>query len=243
MYNYIKVNELKTVANFFMFNIKINAIMINNLPLDLRRYLLDFITPARFTNSEVKACARVLSGLARKSAKFKPLCQERLQKLARIYYFINKYPKYNIKYEDPKSYWLVLPENYVEYPLRSPQLIDAFLTGCDLPFAWHSFETYTAEIEDDIKEIVKLMPQSLNCAIGSLRCRGGVSVLFAAAINSNIPVHMVKFLPDHGADPNMSVELNCHNVNILEDLGANISAERFAQVQKLFTACPHFVQP
>jgi len=88
------------------------------------------------------------------------------------------------------------------HPARRPELLDALFTGCNLPGAQHSIDKYTPEVEKDIKDIVRLIPDSIHCRLGELRLRHEVSALGAACMNPNIPIHMIEWLLQHGANPN-----------------------------------------
>ena len=115
------------------------------------------------------------------------------------------------------------------------QLIDAFFTECNLPYARHSRPYYTQEIEDDIKEIIKQNPLTIHCNIGHLRCRDLVTPLGAACHNHNIPVHMIEFLLQNGADANLPVLVNGKEVKLIHDLKLNESnVERYEQIKELF---------
>ncbi|MBA3815573.1 MAG: ankyrin repeat domain-containing protein [Parachlamydiaceae bacterium] len=120
---------------------------------------------------------------------------------------VKKYHTYNSDYEHP-----------YRDPKGRPQLLDALLTECRLPFAIHSINKYTQETENDIKSIVTLMPDTLHCVLGRLKSRGTVTPLVAACHNEHIPPHIIKFLIENGADPSETVEVNGKPVSIVESL-------------------------
>ena len=90
-------------------------------------------------------------------------------------------------------------------PTRHPQLVDALFTGCSLTFANHSVTKYTHAVGNDIKDIVRCMPGSLHSRMGTLLHRQDVPALGAACFNPNIPIHMIEWLLEHGANPNETV--------------------------------------
>jgi ankyrin repeat protein len=129
-------------------------------------------------------------------------------------------------------------------PKGNPHLLDALFTGCTLPYAVHSINAYTPEIEEDIKTIVKLTPQSIHCILGRLRCRNEVPPLGAACANPNIPIDIIKFLLEKGADPNATWKLNGERIRIIDDLYTDFhgtkdedyaeSMQRVKQIEELF---------
>jgi hypothetical protein len=112
------------------------------------------------------------------------------------------------------------------------ELLDALFTGCELPIQRHSFSRYTQEIEDDIKTMVTERPHLLECKGGHLRCREDVTPLFAACVNEKIPIHVVKFLLENGADPNLPILVNGRKVPIIEDLKINTS-DRYRDISSI----------
>lgn len=118
---------------------------------------------------------------------------EKLEKITRL---VNKYNYYNEEYAKAltgKDNWV--DEDYKSrYPGGNPQLLDALFAGCRLPFAYSSVTAYTPEVEEDIKAILDLMPQSTTCIIGQLRCRNYVTPLVVACHNKKMPLHMIELL-------------------------------------------------
>jgi len=118
----------------------------------------------------------------------------------------------------------------------TPELLDACFTGCDLPYARHSMRTYTQEVEDDIKEIVRQSPMTVLCNFGTLRCRDRVTPLAAACANKNIPIHMIDFLLQNGADPSGAIIVNCRERSLIKDIEIcqGKEPERYQQIKKSF---------
>ena len=165
-------------------------------PPEIKCEIANFIQPTKMTNGEVKSCARTIVNLSLTCKKFKEIFAEKLEDLKKINALIEKYSKYNDDYEPEKIPLFVSDDMEKKFPGGNPQLLDALFTGYD--YAKHSFSAYTPKIEEDIKQIVKLTPQSLNCILGVLRCRDYLPPLAAACWNKNIPVHMVEFLLKKG---------------------------------------------
>jgi len=99
-----------------------------------------------------------------------------------------------------------------------PFLIDACATACNLPYAYHSQGEFNDTVFQDIKNIIRLYPQSLNCDVGYLRCRSGITPLIMAVQNDNIPLEVIEYLLQHGANPSIMYKLNGVSISIEEDL-------------------------
>ena len=160
--------------------------------------------------------------------EFQTICKTKLAILQMICMLKKKYNKYDNDYE---NHYL---NEKNEHLFKHHQLIDALCTGCDLPFARGAFDTYNLEIENDIKSIVSLIPDSVHCIMGTLRCRSGVPPLAMACFNPNIPLHIIDYLLDHGADPNLTYLLNGKPISILDDMSDN-NIGRIDEIKKLFS--------
>lgn len=204
------------------------------LPVQLHYHTVSFFQLTKVTSTQIKAVAIQLVNLSLVNKKFNQICSEKLKTLKKINDLVNKYSKYNRKYERSLTDWLTGAELV---PKGNPQLLDALFTGCRFPFAESTFEAYTPEIEQDIKDIVKLTPQSMNCILGTLRCRYFVPPLAVACVNVNIPLHIVEFLLQQGANPKATLELNNCPISILADLRDDLNEvdpQRFAAIKTLF---------
>lgn len=80
-------------------------------------------------------------------------------------------------------------------------LYDALSSGCEYPFVYHSLDFYDAEVEKDIKDIVRLMPCSLRWNFGSTRCDQRVSPLLIGCLNPNIPPKIIEYILEQGESP------------------------------------------
>lgn len=206
-----------------------------SMPVELQEHIVSFVQPDRFTNKEIRSCARQLINISlvnKSLVEVREACSKRLTDLKKTDELVTKYSSYNDDYENPgKDY-----DTGKEFdPKGNPQLLDALFTGCKLPFARGTFKIYTPEIERDIKEIVRLTPQSMNCILGELRCRKRVPPLAAACHNENIPLHMIEFLLQQGADANATLELCCKPTSILDELReSGLNPERITAIKELF---------
>jgi hypothetical protein len=176
-------------------------------------------------DQEVQNCGRTIVNLSTTGKEFSK------EQLERINELVSKYSAYNSEYVYAYEHQQGLRDGF---PGGNPQLLDALFTGYKLPFSYSRFDEYHQEIEHDIKEIVVLTPQSMTCTIGTLRCRAYVPPLAAACINENIPLHIVEFLLEKGANPNATYDLNGQPIDILSDLKKNIPTERFGAIELLF---------
>jgi len=132
---------------------------------------------------------------------------------------------------------LELVKKYSFYQQRflNSQLYDALLTGVRLPFADSSFDTYTKYTDQDIIDIVRLNPESLNTKDGTLRCRDNVTPFWAACINDNVSLPMIQLLLVNGANPRATILTSNHGeVPILKDIeDCGVKPDRVSEIIKL----------
>lgn len=203
---------------------------------DVNLLIVDYSgqAPKKFTGKEIRSCARDFVTLSLVSKEFRLICNTKLAALKKVHDLVHKYCAYNREYEEALSGWEARGKKGL-HPKGNPQLLDALFTGCNLPYSRSTFNTYNDEIENDIREIVSLMPQSLHCILGALRCRDDVPPLLAAVANKNIPLHIIEFLLQQGANPNATVKINGIPVKIFKDLETIIEdKDRLAALQNLF---------
>lgn len=146
---------------------------------------------------------------------------------------MTKYHVYNDNYFDTceeidKG---IIPKDN-SYPGGPPQLLDALFSGCPLPLARFTKEKYTPQVEEDIKLILEVMPDSLNCTMGQLRLVDNVTPLAAACYNGNIPIHIIELLLKKGA--NMTLKVNNSHIKLIDLLKGDINPKRFEQIKELF---------
>lgn len=172
----------------------------------------------RVSSKSIRADARNLSALFQVDRRFHAwqhdLVGNRLSLLAQMHRLTSKYSKFDGDF-DADCEWNLQWSRPVD---ASPILVDALSTGCRLPYAKSTFDSYTSDIEMDIKEMIVLMPETLKSRTGQLRCRSRVPPLVMACANDNIPVRMVRFLLNNGADPKQRYKFNNGDITIDQDL-------------------------
>jgi hypothetical protein len=113
--------------------------------------------------------------------------------------------------------------------------LDALFAGCKLVYAYSSVRGYDEAVEKDIYDIVKLMPNSIHCNLGYIRSRHLITPLYAACVNENIPLHIVKLLLDSGADIEQKIYLNSKCIDILADIIKIVSSTRYFAIHNMFS--------
>ena len=131
----------------------------------------------------------------------------------RILELEKKYNKYNY----------LLSSNSSEL---TSSLIDAILSGSKYI---STFNTYTKEIENDIYDIINLIPNILQCTLGTLRCRDNMTALHLACVNPNIPIKIIKYMIFKGADLNQTYFLNNKKINIIDDIEDHMSDDAITE--------------
>ena len=149
----------------------------------------------------------------------------------------------NYKNDLRKLYFLIKKYDYYEYwckerePIRTI-LIDMLCTECSLPFALSSHSIFTDDIFNDIKEIIRIVPQSLQSQYGQLRCRYKLSPLDIACHNVNIPLNVIEYILDKGANMYYLYEVNGYKTHILDDIDPGIASifacERYEKIKQIF---------
>ena len=150
---------------------------------------------------------------------------EKYSKLKKIYYLINKYYKLHNRYE-----------NEIEYYSSTPILYDALSTSLVLPYVNSSYQLNNIGdlkiFYQDIYDIIKYIPESLNYNDGNLRCRYKVTPLYIACLNSFIPINIIERLMKKSNI--FYIFVNGHKVNMLTDLYQNISQIRYEKISNIF---------
>lgn len=191
----------------------------SDLSEDVQQNILRFVEPKYGVYAsvrDVKKTAQEVYALMNKTSR--AAVTEKLRALKKEA-FEAKYCAYRSDFEAQTSLWQMLQKDpsmldnphlgesrrkFLDRfePSQNPLLLDALFTGRALPFANHTHPKYTKEVEDDIKEIVRLMPKSLYYSLGNLRLRTRIPPLGAAVVNENIPISLIEWLFQNGADPN-----------------------------------------
>lgn len=198
-------------------------------------------TPFVISQEELKSCHINTIGLLLICKSIKETmekdCQDHILKLKKICFHTKKYHVFNDEYLDAKSNPLKWKKWFPQVEkMGNPQLLDALSTGLRLPCVRASLSNFTPSVIDDIKSIVTLTPQSLNCQLGRMRCRDQVPPLFIACCNGNIPIDVIEFLLENGANPKDSLLVNNAEKSIISDISTAqaIDGLRQQEIYRLF---------
>lgn len=201
---------------------------------DILNYIIEFITPKiiyeNIFTKELTEQKEELKNiiLISKILKLDNINIKQYIDTKTIVQLLNKYSKYQ---SDHESYLRCQGE---DTNISSPILLDMLFSGCDLPFADRTFDYYHDSIFEDIKKVISIMPSSLKSDYGRLRCRYGVTPLHAACINIYVPLEVVKYLVEKGADTKKYINFNGYPISILDDLEGNVSTCRINRIKKIF---------
>ena len=211
---------------------------MNLLPIELQEIIHEFVseidTSKNVTNTKIKSKLEEIIKMKQINHELYYFYQKKYNKLNNIKYLMNKYEVYQEEYEE-EPIFSNDKSSYQDSP--SPIIYDMVLSGCDLPYAKSTFGYLSSDIIDDLNLAIKLLPDSINYQSGYLRCRNNVSVLHAACINQNVPIHLIKLLIEKGANKDHKILLNGESINILDDLVNNIPTSRFELIKVLFSSC------
>tara|TARA_B100001057_G_C22773492_1_gene920615 strand:+ start:170 stop:850 length:681 start_codon:yes stop_codon:yes gene_type:complete len=149
--------------------------------------------------------------------------------------FIDSYKK-----DLRKLYLLIQKYSYYENEYKrnepiSSILIDLLCTGSRLPFAYSSHKVFTDDTFKDLKEIIRIAPQSLKSDYGQLRCRYYLSPLDMACYNIHIPFYAIKYILQQNPDMYHYYEVNGCKTHIFYDLqDLTIWESRYNLIKNLF---------
>jgi hypothetical protein len=110
-------------------------------------------------------------------------------------------------------------------------LIDAVLSGCEF-ININTYSKLTDDIIKDIILIILLIPESLKCISGRLRCRYDMTALHLACINTKIPIFIIEFMLKNGANKNQTYECDGQQITILEE--SDIDNNRKNSLKEVF---------
>lgn len=150
----------------------------------------------------------------------------------------------NYKNDLHKLFLLVKKYYYYEHfyerkePIRTI-LIDLLCTECTLPFALSSHSVFTDITFNDLKEIIRIAPESLKTEYGQLRCRYKLSPLDIACNNAHVPLHVIEYILDKGADMYHVYEVNGYKTHVLDDINPGdiapvFARKRYEKIKQLF---------
>lgn len=114
--------------------------------------------PSKITNESLRCSGKIALNIALTNKKLHHYLKNTLVDLSKMYSLYCKYSFFNSEYENPCQY-TVNKHNF----LHPPILIDALNSGCRLPLAFSSYDVVNF---DDIKEIIRLMPETIYSDLG-----------------------------------------------------------------------------
>jgi len=110
------------------------------------------------------------------------------------------------------------------------QLYDALSSGSRV---LHS-ANYNLETEYDVKDILRLLPKTLEYRSGKARFRDNVTPLWIACHNDKIGLPTIEFLLKSGANPNSTIYVIQRTTKVIQDVKNNLSNERYEAILALF---------
>ena len=166
------------------------------------------------------------------------ILKEHIYKICKIRFFLRKYYKFR-EYDTENGSCL---------------LLDALSSGCTrmLRNVSSSVSMFSSDVENDIREIVELLPWSLNYKLDKiiLYNKRDVTPLYMACLNENVSLNIVKLLLQSGVDvrsnilvykriPMKYAEREWYESNIWEELestlcgGSEKNWDRYMKILKL----------
>lgn len=203
--------------------------MLNRLPCEISEIILSYLLSSIITKSHQTENYTYVScfSVNREDCQF----NQKRKQTKKILYYLDKYYIFQNEYSYSYSYSHYFGDNYYTNPI----LCDILFTELYIPFSRSSFNRITDELLNDLKEIIRLIPNSLESGWCHLRCRTNVTPLYAACINEKIPIDIVRYLIDQGADKKNKVKVNGFSRNTLVDLKRDcINRERYNKLVELF---------
>lgn len=141
--------------------------------------------------------------------------KDSFKKYCHIKEYINIYNKYQSEYDKYINYKLLKKQKINEF---SPILIDLFNTEINLPCTYSSKKKFIEKIlYEDIKNIIKLIPNSVYSTFGEMRCRSHVTPLCLALCNENVPTYMIELLLNNNGGKNLDIYVDNQKCNFLDD--------------------------
>tara|TARA_A100001015_G_scaffold196074_1_gene218685 strand:+ start:560 stop:1189 length:630 start_codon:yes stop_codon:yes gene_type:complete len=202
--------------------------MLDKLPHEINDIILSYLISSIISINIVKNNNKELLTFLLLSKE--KTTYNKLQKNNKIYYFLNKYNVFQKEYS--YSYYHGFDENII---FTNPILCDILFTELNIPFSRSSFNRITDNLFEDLKEIIRLIPDSLESGWCHLRCRTNVTPLYAACINEKIPLDIVKYMIEQGADKKNKVKVNGFSRNILVDIRKEtVNIYRYNRLVELF---------
>ena len=204
-------------------------------PLVLKQKILNSLLakPSIITLNEVTYSGRMIVSLTLVNKELNGICSEKLFKFKKVYEMIIKYHEFNASYENACR---PDPSVLINKPVKicgNPQLFDALLSGSGIPMSC-SFEEFTPEVEEDIKMIVKLNPESFTYNLTSLGLARTVPPIFLACTNEQVSVSIVEFLLASGVDPHSIYDDNGIPTSVILGIEGKFDSTRYEVIFDLF---------
>jgi hypothetical protein len=219
---------LNPIYNLYFNNLN-DLKLIKNLPLDLKKEVIEFLEQKSIKNNyffdklnknleERKKILEIIKIIiGKEDESYIKLHECRIYKLERILHFMEKYNHYQEDYEENQR----SNKSYIQKIKGPPMLYDAIMSGCNLPFCKSSEVKYNLK---DIKEIIELCPESVLYDGGSARCRYKVTPLWAAYANKSYFLsnqdkkQIINLLLKNGASKKDTIMVNGTNVKVIDDI-------------------------
>ena len=204
---------------------------MNRYPSEIQKLIIYQISsvPTVIIESDIRYQCRDILNIILVCRSFRDYCSEDLANLLSIIKLIKKYNVYQEEYEK------AVKDIEKSKPMSTPILYDALLTGCRLPYARSTFSIFDDSIQEDIKLMIRLLPNCIFYKLGQLRCRTLVTPLYAACVNTHIPIEIIKFLFENNANPEEKIRVNYKFELIINDLKDNIDEQRYSDICDLFS--------
>jgi len=188
----------------------------------------------KLTSKEIKEHTRSLANMMLIDRKWATILKqnfnEHFLQLRKFDHLVNKYTIYNKPYETYRG-------------SGNPYLFDALCSGNGLEQGYpQTFNTYTPEIENDIREMITHTPKSLSSWVQlihpeqeSVTC---VTPLFAACVNNKIPLEIIELMLEKGANPDLLMSSNggviINALRLFKDPQYPEYQERLKKIKTLF---------
>lgn len=134
----------------------------------------------------------------------------------------DKYTKFNHEYEEYDDLYGTGDKLILHFggdgKIKVPFLYDALSTGCSLPFAYSTFNVYNDEIENDIRIMIKTIPEAIKYRDGKLRCRDYINPLIMACFNEVIPNNILEELVIVSDIKDFNYKNSSSFINIINDI-------------------------
>ncbi len=185
------------------------------IPQEIKQEIMNFVNPTLFNCQELRFCGRICTLVSEELKTIsteKMLCLKNIHDALRIEELVAKYK------ENSEDIGFV------------PQLFDALASSTNI---YHS-AVFDYQTIDDVKDIVRLFPKSIDYSLGKARCRDDVNPLWVACYNKQIPFSIIELLLKSGANPNSTIKVCAKETEVIKDCKDNLNNERYETILALF---------